>query len=218
MTLRVLVAGPVGFLWTAIHDTLHGPGIEVVGEPTPYVDVGAVLGHRPDVVVIDADEAERWLESVRDLRRLLADTTLVILARSGRREDVVAAVRAGATGYITKDVSSEGFRRSIDGIRRGELAMSRTTAAFALGAFDLDRPSAGRRRLAPQRLETLSKRELEVLALLAEGLKDREVAERLSLSVRTVETHVAQILRRLDVRGRSQAIVRYLEATAPRPD
>jgi DNA-binding NarL/FixJ family response regulator len=133
-----------------------------------------------------------------------------MLTVSTSQSDVLEAVRLGAVGYLTKDLDSDALLRSIRGVRDGDLAMPRKLAARTIrdlvegtGTRTMDRGSAN--------LGSLSPREDEILRLLADGMTDREIGESLTISTRTVETHVSNILRKLDSRNRAEAARRYLD-------
>jgi DNA-binding NarL/FixJ family response regulator len=214
--LRVLVIGAVGFVGHAIGAALAAhPGVQIVGDAvTGTQGVDAAMERRPEAVLLDADAVgEDWLGLVRELADLQPAPTVVLLSwHNGSR--VLDAVAAGARGYLTKDLSAEALARAVAGIRDGELAMSRRMAAMVVHAMaNGAAPMGGRSQHDPQ-FTRLTGREREVLRLLATGLKDREIAEELSISVRTVESHVAQILHRLHVRSRAQAAMRYLADAA----
>jgi len=126
-------------------------------------------------------------------------------------------MRAGAAGYLTKDLSPDALQRAVRGVRSGDLAMSRGMAADViehLAKGDRQTGSAGSGG-AVAHLTGLSGREEEVLGHLADGLTDRQIADQLGISPRTVETHVASALRKLGVRNRSLAAARYREAREP---
>jgi DNA-binding NarL/FixJ family response regulator len=128
---------------------------------------------------------------------------------SSSERDLIEAVGRGAAGYLTKDLSPEALLRTLRGTQRGELAMSRRFAARALRHF-VDVARRGRPPVTPEGdLLSLSPRENDVLAMLADGLTDREIANALTISPRTVETHVSNILHKLAVRNRAEAAQRY---------
>jgi DNA-binding NarL/FixJ family response regulator len=130
-----------------------------------------------------------------------------MLSVSTSDSDLLDAVMAGATGYLTKNVSPEALLRAVHSARRGELAMPRAMAARLVRRLaDAARSRGG---LDGPELALLSTREREVLRLLANGHTDREIAVTLTISPRTAETHVASILRKLEVRNRSQAAMLY---------
>ena len=134
-----------------------------------------------------------------------------MLTVSSSERDLLDAVARGAAGYLTKDLSPEALLRTLRGTQRGELAMSRRFAARALRHF----AEAARRGRVTAGVEddllALSPRENDVLAMLADGLTDREIAGALTISPRTVETHVSNILHKLSVRNRAEAAQRYRE-------
>jgi DNA-binding NarL/FixJ family response regulator len=212
----VLVVGSAGFVGNAIDDALTASDhVEIAGDVVDAAEaIDAVLERRPEVVLLDADAAgDDWLELVRELAALRPAPTVVALSWHDGTQ-VLDAIAAGARGYLTKDLSAQALARAVAGIRKGELAMSRKTAAVVLhGLASRTSWNVSSVEIDPQ-LARLSAREHEVLRLLATGMKDREIAEALSISVRTVESHVAQILRRLHVRGRAQAALRYASENA----
>jgi DNA-binding NarL/FixJ family response regulator len=164
---------------------------------------------RPDVLLLDLDlPGASGLRLLRDLAPRLPDTKIVMLTVSTAQTDVVAALRLGAAGYLTKDIDGDALLRAVRGVVDGEFAMPRRLVTQAIrelttgGAADAG-DDAG--------LDSLSRREHEILQLLAAGLTDREIGESLTISVRTVETHVGNILRKLDVRNRAEAARRYVD-------
>ena len=149
------------------------------------------------------------LQLIRELRPRLPDAQIVMLSVSGDDRNVLEAMRHGAAGYLTKDLGPEALQRAVRGIRQGDLAMSRRMAARTLKRF-IEGGAGGMGEASA--LGALSSRELQVLGNLADGLTDREIAEALVISPRTVESHVSSILRKLEVRNRAEAALRYREA------
>jgi DNA-binding NarL/FixJ family response regulator len=141
------------------------------------------------------------------LRDRLPRTQVVVLTVSGSPRDVHEAVRAGAAGYLTKDLDPAALFRAIDGMRHGQLAMSRTIAAEAIRELREERV-----RARNGSGDCLTVREEEVLRLMADGLTDRQIAARLGVSRRTAEAHVGHILHKLGARNRAQAVGRYAES------
>ncbi len=200
------------FVRSAIRQALSAPDIEVVGEASTGEEALKLAPElRPDVLLIDIDlPGMSGLRLLRELRPRLPDSKFVMLTVSTSQVDVLEAVRLGAVGYLTKDLDADALLRSIRGVRDGDLAMPRKLAARTIqdlvagaGARAADRGAPG--------LESLSPREDEILRLLADGMTDREIGEALTISTRTVETHVGNILRKLDARNRASAARRYLE-------
>jgi two-component system, NarL family, nitrate/nitrite response regulator NarL len=210
---RVMLVDDHGFVRSAIRQALTAPDIEVVGEaPTGEEALKLAPELRPDVLLIDIDlPGMSGLRLLRELRPRLPDSKFVMLTVSTSQVDVLEAVRLGAVGYLTKDLDADALLRSIRGVRDGDLAMPRKLAARTIqdlvagaGARAAERGSPG--------LDSLSPREDEILRLLADGMTDREIGEALTISTRTVESHVSNILRKLDARNRASAARRYLEA------
>jgi DNA-binding NarL/FixJ family response regulator len=187
----------------AIRQTLSVPGIEVVGEAwSAESALDQIQGLRPDVMLVDIDlPGMNGVQLVREAAPRLPDTKIVMLTASGKTDDVVAAIRSGASGYLTKDMSAEALVRSVMGIRIGDLPMPRRLAAELVTR--LVRPSGRGEN------HDLSDREVEVLRLVADGLTDREVGEALGISPRTVGRHVGSILDKLGVRNRAEAARHY---------
>jgi two-component system response regulator DevR len=191
---------------SAISQALESDDITVVGEAASAehaLELAPQL--RPDVLLVDIDmPGMNGVQLVRELAPRLPDTKMVMLTVSTTERNLVDALRNGASGYLTKDLGPEALQRAVRGIRRGELPMPRTVAARALHALARHAPRAGSED-DPVAALGLSAREREVLALLTDGLTDREIAEALVISPRTVETHVSNVLHKLGVRNRAEA-------------
>jgi DNA-binding NarL/FixJ family response regulator len=163
---------------------------------------------RPDVLLLDLDlPGMTGLQLLRELSPRLPEMQVVMLTVSSDTRDLVEAMRAGAVGYLTKDLAPDALQRTIRGIRKGDLPMSRRLAAELVRQLS----GPGRAAAGADQGLGLSGREDDVLRLLAAGLTDRGIAEALKISPRTVETHVGSILRKLGVRNRSEAARRYRE-------
>jgi DNA-binding NarL/FixJ family response regulator len=216
----VLIVGPVGLLGDAIEDALRKGGHRLVDGGVVSTDeaIGTVASLQPDIVIVDIDAVgPEWRLLLRELARERNHPTLVGLAWSTDPATILDAVLSGATGYLTKDVSGPALARAIAGIERGELAMSRKVAAIALQGLSSARRTAVEVDPADPLLKRITRRESEVLRLLASGLTDREIADTLGLSIRTVESHVTSILRRMGVASRTQAALRYRAAGRTTP-
>jgi two-component system response regulator NreC len=176
------------------------PGIEVVAEAgdVPSAEA-AVIARRPDVLVLDLHmPGEPSLPAIPRLRECCPDTRVVVLTAQRDPSFAGEALRLGAAGYVPKEAAERQLLRAI-----GVAAEDGTYLEPGLGAR-LAASAAAAGRAATE----LSERELEVLRLIARGLTNREMAERLYLSVRTVESHRARIQRKLD-RSRRSDLVEY---------
>lgn len=214
--LRVMLVDDHALVRSAVRQALTAPDIEVVGEAATAEETLAMAPElRPDVLLLDINlPGTDGLRLLRELAPRLPDTRIVMLTVSDNRRDLVEAMRHGAAGYVTKDLSPDALQRAVRGVRSGELPMSRTMAADVVRQLATG-TGRGAVPVEDELLPGLSERETEVLGHLAEGLTDREIAERLGISPRTVETHVGSILHKLGVRNRAQAATRYREALNP---
>lgn len=207
--MRVMLVDDHALIRSAIRQALEAPDVVVVGEASSAeeaLDMAPRL--RPDVLLLDIDlPGLSGIEAVRELAPRLPETRIVMLTVSTDRRDLLDAVRHGATGYLTKDLTGDALLRAIRGIRRGDLAMSRGHAAAVVE--HLARTSRSQPSASDAIDGMLSARELDVLRLLAEGITDREIASALAISPRTVESHVSSVLRKLGVRNRAEAAQRY---------
>lgn len=195
----------------AVRQAIAGGGVELVAEAATAEDAFALaLSVRPDVLLLDIDlPGMSGLQMVEELAPRLPETRIVMLTVSDSERDMLESISRGAAGYLTKDLSPEALVRALRGTQRGELAMSRRFAARAIRYFA---DAARRSGVGGGAIEGLSPRENDVLRMLAEGLTDRQIADALIISPRTVETHVSNILHKLNVRNRAEAAQRYRQS------
>jgi DNA-binding NarL/FixJ family response regulator len=194
--LRLLLADDHVLVRAGIRSLLGTlPGVEVVAEARDgHETLGLVESLHPDIVLMDiAMPGLNGLEATERITRDYPKTKVVILSMHVSEEYGARALRAGAAGYLPKDADVRELELAIAAVARGETYLSPAVSTHVVADY--------RRRLAeaPDALARLSPRQREVLQLLAEGASTKEVAFRLKLSIKTVETHRAQIMDRLDI-------------------
>ncbi|MEV6317888.1 response regulator transcription factor [Streptomyces sp. NPDC051776] len=210
MTIRVLIADDQMMVREGFSVLLGAqPDIEVVGEALDGHQAVAQVGElRPDVVLMDVRmPGMNGLEATRRIagdREEDAGTRVLILTTFDLDEYVFEALRAGASGFLLKDASARQLADAVRVVAAGEALLAPTVTRRLLSEFTrLGAPKAPRM----DRIEALTERETEVLALIAQGLSNGEIAMRLIVSEATVKTHVSRILVKLSLRDRTQAAV-----------
>ncbi len=188
------------------------PDIRVVGEAGDGAEaVEQALALQPDVVLMDVRMPRLdGVAATRQLHEACPEVKVIILTTFDDDEYVFEGLRAGAIGYLLKDVPSEQLAEAIRAAARGEAFIQPSVARKVVAEFARLTEREHRRREQPL-VEPLSARELEVLALVAEGLSNREIGERLFITEGTVKNHVSNVLAKLGVRDRTQAVLRAQE-------
>jgi DNA-binding NarL/FixJ family response regulator len=212
--MRVLVADDHSLFRDGITSLLEAAGFEVVGQAGDgQAAVEAALRLRPDLVLLDiAMPYLSGLEALRLIKRELPETQVVMLTVSDDDADLLEAVESGALGYLLKDLSADQFFEMLDGLQRGEAAMTRqTTTRLMKRLADLPYQQA-------EPVESLTQREIELLGLVAEGMSNKAIAQTLSISENTVKYHVRNILQKLGVRTRTEAVTQAIRAGLLDPD
>jgi DNA-binding NarL/FixJ family response regulator len=179
-----------------------GDAVEVVGEAADVESaVQGIRASRPEVVLLDVHLPGGGGRAVLEtLKAERPDLVFLALSVSDAAEDVIAVIRAGARGYVTKTISSEELAAAITRVRDGDAVFSPRLAGFVLDAFSGDPPTT----VTDPQLDQLTPREREVMRLIARGYTYKEIARRLSLSVKTVESHVSAVLRKLQLSSRHE--------------
>lgn len=181
--------------------------IAVVGEASDGHEAWDLARRtRPDVLLMDIRMP--GLDGLEATRRIVADPDLggvrvVLLTTFELDAYVFDALRAGASGFLTKDVEPDVLRDAVRTVHAGHALLTPSVTRRVVDAFAAAEPST----VDPSRLDVLSARERDVLVLVAEGLSNQEIAERLHLSPLTVKTHVSRCLQKLDARDRAQLVV-----------
>lgn len=178
--------------------------VEVVGEAGDAADaIAGIEATRPDVVLLDVHLPGGGGAAVAAaLRDRLPEVRFLALSVSDAAEDVIAVIRAGARGYVTKTIDKVGLVDAITRVAAGDAVFSPRLAGFVLDAF-ADAP-ADALEVVDRELDSLTPREREVLRLIARGYTYKELARRLTISVKTVETHVSSVLRKLQLSNRHE--------------
>jgi DNA-binding NarL/FixJ family response regulator len=214
--IRVLLADDQELVRSGFRLILElAEGIEVTGEAADGREALALAKElQPDVVLMDVRMPELdGIEATRRIRQAGLETRVLVLTTFDLDEYVYAAVQAGASGFLLKDAPREQLVTAVRTVARGEALLAPAVTQRLIERF-LARPPA--EETAPA-LGELSPRELDVLRLVARGLSNAEIAASLIVGEATVKTHVARILRKLDVRDRVQAVVFAYESGLVQP-
>ena len=176
-------------------------GFEVVGTASDVdTAISGIRRTRPDVVLLDVHMPGGGGRTVIDtIGKERPDTKFLALSVSDAAEDVIAIVRAGARGYVTKSISPAELTDAIRRVHDGDAVFSPRLAGFVLDAFASDTV-----QLVDPELDQLTQREREVLRHIARGFTYKVIAQRLHISVKTVETHVSSVLRKLQLSNRNE--------------
>ena len=213
-TIRILIVDDHAIVregQRALIDT--EPGMEVVGEAkdgNEAVELARSL--QPDVILLDLlMPRKEGTEAIEEIKADNAQAHILVLTSFSEDEKVYAAIKAGAMGYLLKDSAPQEILDAIHTVYRGEISMDPAIANKLMR--ELQRSSE-----LPPTEEPLTEREVEVLKLLAQGLQNKEIAEELVISERTVSTHVSNILSKLHLANRTQAALYALKEGLARLD
>ena len=193
---RVVLVDDHELFRAGVRSELEGR-VDVVGEAGTVEEAVALITElEPDVVLLDVHMPDGGGVEVA---RRMPDTCFLALSVSDAPEDVIAVIRAGARGYVTKTIDAERLADAIERVAEGDAVFSPRLPGFVLDAFRTDR---GRGEVSDSELDQLTPRELDVLRLIARGYLYKEVAHNLGISTKTVEAHVASVLRKLQLTNR----------------
>ncbi|HLK75902.1 MAG TPA: response regulator transcription factor [Streptosporangiaceae bacterium] len=206
-TPRVVLVDDHGLFRSGVRAEL-GRQVEVVGEAEdvqPAIDL--ISSVQPDVVLLDVHLPGGGGQAVvQAIKPLFPSVRFLALSASDAPEDVIAVIRAGARGYVTKTISTAELADAIKRVAAGDAVFSHRLAGFVLDAFASGGPGSGsdvKPSFDPE-LDQLTSREREVLRLIAQGYTYKEIARELYISVKTVESHVSSVLRKLQLSSRHQ--------------
>jgi two-component system, NarL family, response regulator LiaR len=204
MAIRIVVTDDHAVVRQGLRMFLElDPELEVVGEAANGAEALALAkALQPDVVLMDL--LMPVMDGITAIGKLREETPEVeVIALTSVLEDasVVGAVRAGATGYLLKDTNADELRRAVKAAAAGQVQLSPEAAVRLM-----------REVRAPERPEALTERETDVLRLLARGQANKEIARDLAIGEKTVKTHVSNILAKLGVQSRTQAVLHAMKA------
>ena len=208
---RVLLADDHPASRAGVRAVLEAHGFEVVGEVgDASAAIDAAQRERPELCLLDIHMPGSGIHAAAEISRALPETAIVMLTVSRSDDDLFDALRAGASGYLLKDMDPARIPHALRGVLEGEAALPRSLTARLVDEFR----HRGRRRIVPLKGERgveLTSREWQVLELMKEGLTTAEIAGRLFVTRVTVRRHVGSILRKLRVGSRQEAIDRLDE-------
>jgi DNA-binding NarL/FixJ family response regulator len=213
MSLDVLIADDQALVRAGFRMVLEAePDLRVVAEAAHGAEaLEAVRRTHPDVVLMDIRMPT--MDGLEATRRIVGSTDdaplVLILTTFDLDEYVLDALRAGASGFLLKDVPPEQLVAGIRAVSEGDSLLAPSVTRRLIESFLRDHPPPP---APPPELEELTAREREIFALVARGLSNAEIAERLVVSTTTVKTHVARVLSKLDLRNRVQAVVLAYES------
>ena len=203
--MRVLLADDHPLFRDGLATLLRTRGMDVVGEASNGVEaVEKARALKPDLILMDVNMPQmNGLEATRIVKTERPETKIVILTVSDDDENLFEAIKSGAQGYLLKSLQSQAFFDLLNGVAQGEAPISRGLATKILGEFarhlQQDEAQAANK-------EDLTDREKEVLRLVAEGATNRDIAGKLNVTENTVKYHLKNILEKLHLRNRAQAV------------
>jgi DNA-binding NarL/FixJ family response regulator len=215
MPIRVLLADDHTLVRAGLRALLQSlEGVQVVAEASHGREaVNLVTTYQPDVVLMDIGMPElNGLEATAHIVKDFATTRVIILSMHHNEEYVLKALRAGAAGYLVKDAGTAELETAVRAVARGETYLSPAVSKHVVGDY-LRRVGAEESPLDP-----LTPRQREVLQLLAEGHSTQDIAQKLNISTRTVETHRTQLMERLDIHDLASLVHYAIRTGLVKPD
>ena len=217
MPIKVLIADDHVFYREGVRALLgNSQDVTVVGEASNGDEVVAkAFELNPDVILMDIKmPGMNGIEATRKIIEKQKDIGILVITMFDDDDSVFAAMRAGARGYLLKDADKAELMRAISAVEKGGAIFSPAIAQRMIQYFTASpsRQSLGKKKQQPEEFGELTERELEILEFIAQGHNNTVIANKLSLSIKTVQNYVSSILTKLQVADRAQAIVRAREA------
>jgi DNA-binding NarL/FixJ family response regulator len=207
-SLRVVICDDHALFRRGLEMVLEDePDIEVVGEATDGIQaVEKAQELMPDVILMDVRMPNRsGIEATQQIKELLPHVKILVLTISDDEADLYESIKAGATGYLLKEISTDEVADAIRSVWAGHSRISPAMASKLLTEFQaMTKRADDRQQIAPPRL---TERELEVLRLVAKGLNNRDIAKNLFISENTVKNHIRNILEKLQLHSRMEAVI-----------
>ena len=210
--MRVLLADDHPLFLEGLRNVLAGRGVNVVGAANDGIQaLEQTRALRPDVVLMDIRMPRcNGLDATRLIKAEMPEVKIVILTMSEEDEDLFEAIKSGASGYLPKSLTPEEFMELVIGVLQGEPAIPRRLAARIINEFAQPEPRArdqvGANTVSNADNRSLTRRQVEVLQMVAQGHTYKEIASVLNITERTVEYHMGEILNRLHLQNRAQVI------------
>ncbi len=207
-SLRVVICDDHALFRRGLEMVLENePDIEVVGEATDGIQaVEKAQELMPDVILMDVRMPKRsGIEATQQIKELLPHVKILVLTISDEEADLYDSIKAGAAGYLLKEISTDEVADAIRSVWAGHSRISPAMASKLLTEFQaMTKRADDRQQIAPPRL---TERELEVLRLVAKGLNNRDIAKNLFISENTVKNHIRNILEKLQLHSRMEAVI-----------
>jgi two-component system nitrate/nitrite response regulator NarL len=207
--MRVLVADDHSLFRDGLVSLLEVAGYTVVGQAgdgQSAVDQSFRL--QPDLILLDLHmPIMNGLDALRHIKEKQPETFVVMLTVSDDESHLVDAMKAGANGYLYKHLNAQEFLRALDGLQRGEAAISMKSATVVI-----EKLSSLSTNSQPKPADALSEREVEILRLVANGHSNSVIATKISISENTVKYHLKHILQKLNARNRTEAVIAAMQA------
>jgi DNA-binding NarL/FixJ family response regulator len=202
--MRILVADDHSLFRDGLTSLLKASGFEVAGEAgNGEQAVRETLRLKPDIVLMDLNmPVMNGLQALRQIRTAAPGIKVIMLTVSDRSEDLVSAIESGAYGYLLKSLDSQSFIASLRGLEQGRAPISGEMTSHLLTHIAQQAKSPS---MLDESRPALSEREIEILKLIAHGLKNKAIAEELKISENTVKYHLKHILQKLNLKNRAEA-------------